>query len=313
MLYNLVIIFTKGKIRMKTEKNILIAFILNMFFSIFEFIGGAISGSVAIMSDAVHDLGDATSIGISYFFEKKSKKKPDEKYTYGYIRYSVIGSVITTAILIIGSVLVIFESIKRIIDPIEIDYSKMIIFAIFGVVVNFIAAYVTREGDSLNQKSVNLHMLEDVLGWIVVLIGAIIMQFTDIGIIDSVVSIGVAIFILINALKNLGEVIDLFLEKTPKNIDINELKKHLLEFDEISDIHHVHIWSIDGYENLATMHVVSSNHDHELKCKIKEELKEHGINHSTIEFETSDECCDEETCEINHTHEHQHHHHHHHH
>ncbi|MBR3133223.1 MAG: cation transporter [Clostridia bacterium] len=298
---------------MKTEKNILIAFLLNIVFSIFEFIGGAISGSVAIMSDAVHDLGDATSIGISYFLEKKSKKKPDEKYTYGYIRYSVIGSIITTTILIVGSVLVIFESIKRIINPVEIDYSKMIIFAIFGVVINFIAAYVTKEGDSLNQKSVNLHMLEDVLGWVVVLIGAVIMKFTDISLIDPILSIGVAVFILINAIKNLKTVIDLFLEKTPKEIDISEIKEHLIKIDNVIDVHHIHIWSIDGYENLATMHIVANSFDKEIKHKIKEELKEHGINHSTIEFESVNECCDEEECEINHSNNEMHHHHHHHH
>ena len=97
---------------MKTEKNILIAFILNLAFSIFEFAGGIFTGSVAIISDAVHDIGDAVSIGISYFFEKKSKKQPDEKYTYGYARYSIIGSVITTLILLFGSVMVIFNAIK---------------------------------------------------------------------------------------------------------------------------------------------------------------------------------------------------------
>lgn len=298
---------------MKTEKNIFIAFILNLAFSIFEFIGGAISGSVAIMSDAVHDLGDATSIGISYFLEKKSKQKPDDNYTYGYIRYSVIGSVITTTILIVGSIFVIFESIKRIINPITIDYSKMIIFAVIGVVINFIAAYVTKEGDSLNQKSVNLHMLEDVLGWAVVLCGAIIMRFTNISIIDPILSIGVALFILINALKNLKEVIDLFLEKTPKEININEIKEHLLEIDDVKGIHHIHIWSIDGYENLATMHIVTNNFEKSLKDKIKEELSEHGIHHSTIELEKENECCNQAECEINHHHTTSHHHHHHHH
>lgn len=295
---------------MKTEKNILIAFILNIAFSVFEFFGGAISGSVAIMSDAVHDLGDATSIGISYFLERKSKKKPDDKYTYGYIRYSVMGSVITTVILIVGSILVINESIKRIINPLPIDYSKMIIFAVIGVIINFIAAYVTKEGDSLNQKSVNLHMLEDVLGWAIVLIGAIVMRFANIPILDPILSICVSIFILINALKNLKEVIDLFLAKTPKEIDIDEIKQHLLNIDGIIDIHHIHIWSIDGYEHLATMHVVTNNLETDLTHKVKEELKEHGINHSTIELEKKDECCDEENCEINHEH-HTHHHHHH--
>ena len=185
---------------MKSEKNILIAFVLNLVFSIFEFVGGAITGSVAIVSDAVHDIGDALSIGVSYFLEKKSKKQPDEIYTYGYKRFSVMGSLITTVVLLFGSIAVIYNSVIRIFNPVEIDYGGMIVFAIIGVIVNFIAAWFTKEGDSLNQKAVNLHMAEDVLGWVVVLIGAIVMQFTDFVIIDSIMSVVVAIFILINAL-----------------------------------------------------------------------------------------------------------------
>ena len=284
---------------MKTEKNILIAFILNIAFSIFEFIGGAISGSVAIMSDAVHDLGDATSIGISYFLEKKSKKKANKEYTYGYIRYSVRGSVITTTVLIVGSLFIIYKSIKRIINPISIDYSNMIILAVIGVIVNVVAAYVTREGDSLNQYSVNLHMLEDVVGWVVVLIGAIVMQFTNLVIIDPILSIGVAIYILINALKSIKEISNLFLEKTPQNIDISEIKEHLLNIEGVIDVHHIHIWSIDGYKTLATIHIVTKDVGKELKLRIKKELQEHNINHSTIELEKEDEVCNERECEIN--------------
>ena len=185
---------------MKTEKNILIAFLLNMLFSIFELIGGIFTNSVAIISDAVHDFGDSISIGISYFLEKKSKKKPDNNYTFGYTRYSILGAFITNTILIIGSVLVIINAIKRIINPVTINYDGMIIFAIFGVIVNFLAAYFTKEGDSLNQKAVNLHMLEDVLGWSVVLIGAILIKFTEINVIDSIMSIGLAIFILTHSI-----------------------------------------------------------------------------------------------------------------
>ena len=155
---------------MKTQRNILIAFILNITFSIFEFVGGLLTNSVAILSDSDHDLGDAISIGISYFMDRKSKKKADNKYTYGYIRYSVLGGVITTTILLVGSILVIIGAVKRLFNPVEINYSGMIIFAVVGVILNFIAAYVTREGDSINQKAVNLHMLEDVLGWVIVLI-----------------------------------------------------------------------------------------------------------------------------------------------
>ena len=297
---------------MKTERNILIAFILNLAFSIFEFVGGFFTGSVAIVSDAVHDIGDATSIGISYFLEKKSKKKPDEHYTYGYARYSVIGSVVTTLILLVGSVLVVYNAILRIIDPTPINYNGMIIFAIVGAAVNFLAALFTREGDSLNQKAVNLHMLEDVLGWLVVLVGAVVMRFTDIAIIDPLMSIGVAVFIFINAIRNLKEAVDLFLEKTPHGIEIDEIREHLSNIDGVQDVHHIHVWSMDGHNNYATLHIVTDGDAHHIKEAVREELAEHGIAHATLELEALGEHCHEKDCNPK-THEggHGHHHHHH--
>ena len=298
---------------MKTEKNILIAFILNLSFSIFEFIGGIFTGSVAILSDAVHDIGDAASIGFSYFLEKKSKKQPDETYTYGYARFSVMGGVITTLILLFGSCAVIYNAVTRIFNPVEINYNGMIIFAVIGALVNFLAAYFTKDGDSLNQKAVNLHMLEDVLGWLVVLVGAIIMRFTDIRIIDPIMSMGVAIFIFINAVKNLKEVLDLFLAKIPQDISVEEIKEHLTEIEGVKDIHHIHIWSMDGHHNYATMHVVVNSDAHKIKDKIREELREHGIGHATLELETENEHCHEETCHVHFEHNSGHHHHHHHH
>ena len=292
----------------KTEKNILIAFILNISFSIFEFFGGIFTNSVAILSDSIHDFGDALSIGISYFMERKSKKNADNNYTYGYIRYSVLGGVITTTILIVGSILVIVGAVKRLFNPVDVNYSGMIVFAIVGVVLNFLAAYITREGDSINQKSVNLHMIEDVFGWILVLVGAIIMNYTDIRIIDPIMSIIVACFILISALKNLKQVLDLFLEKTPKGIDIDELKNHLLKIDGVEDIHHIHVWSIDGFNNYATMHIVTkSKNIKNIKIMIREELEEHNICHAILE--TEDEECDDKECNVElKTHTHHHHH-----
>ena len=296
---------------MKSEKNIFIAFILNLAFSVFEFIGGIFTGSVAIVSDAIHDFGDAAGIGISYFLEKKSKKQPDEKHTYGYARYSVIGSLITTFILLFGSVTVIYNAINRLINPSEINYNGMIIFAVVGVCVNFCAAYFTRDGDSLNQKVVNLHMLEDVLGWTVVLIGAIIMHFTDWSFIDPVMSVGVSLFIFINAVRNLKEAIDLFLEKTPHGIDIKEIAEHISEINGVIGVHHIHIWSMDGQSNYATMHVVTNSDSHKIKETIREELLEHGINHTTLELETEDERCHEKNCSVEYKISSGHHHHHH--
>lgn len=297
---------------MKTEKNILIAFILNLSFSVFEFIGGIFTGSVAILSDSVHDIGDASSIGVSYFLEKKSKQKPNNIYTYGYSRYSVIGSVITTLILLLGSTIVIYNAVNRIINPVKINYNGMIIFAIVGVLVNFFAAFFTRDGGSLNQKAVNLHMLEDVLGWLVVLIGAIVMRFTDISIIDPILSVGVAIFVFINALKNLKEALDIFLEKAPKDVDIYEIKGHLKNIEGVSDIHHIHVWSIDGQNNFATMHIVSNEDSKRIKTEIREELAEHGISHVTLELEREGEHCHDKDCNINTNIYSCHHHHHHH-
>lgn len=281
---------------MKTEKNILIAFILNLAFSIFEFIGGIFTGSVAIASDAIHDLGDATSIGVSYFLERKSKTKPDENYTYGYARYSVIGGFITTFILFLGSVMVIINAVDKIINPTEINYSGMIIFAVIGVVVNFCAAYFTSKGESINQKAVNLHMLEDVLGWAVVLVGAIVMHFTDFAIIDPIMSIGVALFILFNAVRNFKDIFNLFLEKTPEGVSVAEIKEHISEIDGVLDVHHVHIWSMDGQSAYATMHIVTDENGHDIKEKVRAELNEHGIVHCTLELETSDEHCHEKNC-----------------
>lgn len=298
---------------MKTEKNILVAFILNLAFSIFEFVGGIFTGSVAILSDAIHDIGDAASIGISYFLERKSKKAPDKAYTYGYARYSVIGSVITTLILLIGSVAVVYNAILRLLAPSEIDYNGMILFAVVGVCVNFGAAFLTREGDSLNQKAVNLHMLEDTLGWAVVLIGAVVMRFTDLKIIDPIMSIGVAIFIFANAIRNLLEACNVFLEKTPRGVNLAEIQAHVCEIAGVIGVHHVHVWSMDGHNHCATMHVVASGDTQEIKARVREELAEHGIGHVTLELEREGEACGEAHCHAMHISSAGHHHHHHHH
>lgn len=297
---------------MKTEKNILLAFILNFSFSIFEFIGGALCGSVAIISDAVHDAGDAMSIGIAYFLERKSKKQPDDVYTYGYARYSVMGSIITTMILLFGSIAVIYNAVLRIFNPVQINYGGMIVFAVVGAAVNFCAAYFTREGDSLNQKAVNLHMLEDVLGWAVVLVGAVIMHFTDIRLIDPLMSIGVAVFILVNAIKNLGVILNLFLEKVPEGTSVDDIKEHLCAIEGVENVHHIHIRSIDGHHNYATMHIVTDADSVMIKEKVRAELSRHNIVHTTLEIEGVGERCESEKCHIEHRHAGHHHHHHHH-
>ena len=283
---------------MKSEKNILIAFVLNVLFAAFEFIGGFYTGSITIVSDAVHDLGDAASIGISYILEKKSKKEPDENYTYGYARYSVVGGALTTVTLFFSSLVVIINAVKRIINPTEIDYNGMIVIGFIGIVTNLAAAYFTHDGKSLNQKAVNLHMLEDVLGWVAVLCGAIIMRFTDLAVIDPLMSIGVAIFIVVRCTKNLKIIIDIFLDKTPCGINVVEIREKLMEIDGVTDVHHIHLRSIDEQSTCATLHIVTCSDMHSIKETAREVLGNLGITHSTIETEVPGEFCEESICNV---------------
>lgn len=296
---------------MESDKKILIAFLLNFVFSVLECVGGIITGSVAIISDAIHDAGDAMSIGVSYFLEIKSRKQPDSTHTFGYMRYSVLGGFITTVFLAVGSVLVIFRAVNRIINPADIDYNKMIVLAVVGVIINSLAVFFTREGESLNEKAVNLHMLEDVLGWIVVFIGAIVMKFTDLRILDPLMSIVVAIFILVNAFKSITEIGGVFLQKTPSGMDVEHIKEHLMRIEGVRDVHHIHLWSADGCHNYATMHIVTDLKGENIKNKIRHELAEHGVSHTTLEIEATDENCNMKSCTVDFSNHSGHSHHHH--
>lgn len=285
---------------MKTDHKILVAFILNLSFSVFEFLGGFFTGSIAIISDAVHDMGDAFSIGAAYFLEKISKKQPNDQYTYGYARYSALGGVITDLVLILGSAAVVYNAVNRLIHPTQIHYNGMIILAVVGVCVNFAAAYFTREGDTLNQKAVNLHMLEDMLGWLAVLVGAVVMRLTDCSIIDPLLSMAVAMFVLVHAVRNLKQILSLFLEKSPEGVDLREIKGHLLELDGVVDVHHVHIWSLDGMNHCATMHLVVNKDDCAIKERARKVLQTQGIRHATFELESEGEHCHEPVCVAGH-------------
>lgn len=304
---------------MHTQRNILIAFLLNVGFSVFELIGGIFTGSVAIISDAIHDFGDAISIGASYFLEKKSKRKPDGRHTYGYARYSVLGAAITNLILLVGSALVMYNAVMRILHPVAIHSDGMILMAVLGAAMNLTAAWFTHGGHSLNEKAVNLHMLEDVLGWVVVLIGAVVIRFTNFVLIDPLMSLGVALFILIHALRGMGQVLDVFLEKAPADVDVQELQQHLQNMPRVTDVHHLHVWTMDGVSHYATMHIAAVHCDAlALKDAVRRECREHGITHVTIEMEQDGEPCQETACKpeknqtcSHHQHHHGHGHHHH--
>lgn len=299
----------------KSTRNMLFAFLLNFGFAAIELVGGILTNSISIISDAIHDLGDSASIGTSLILEKKSEKKPDAKFTYGYLRYSVIGALLTSVILLVGSFFVIYNSICRFISPAEVNYDGMLILAIIGTVVNGLAALKTAHGKSLNEKTLSLHMLEDVLGWLAILVGSIVIKFTNWHFIDPILSLAIAVFILYHAFGHIKEVFDVILEKAPEEISSEHILQSLSEIEDVKDVHHLHLWTLDGNLHYATLHAVISEHStpsefEEIKHHIRHELEHHGITHCTIELEYHH--CGEAHCEVNHTEHHgcQHHHHH---
>ena len=297
----------------KSDTKILIAFLLNFGFAVFEFVGGFLSASVAISSDALHDMGDALSIGISWLLERQSKKSPDDVYTFGRGRYSVLGALITYSVLLTGSVLVIIGAVKRLMNPVEADAGLMMIFAVVGIAANLVATFITARGESLNQKAINLHMLEDVSGWAVVLLGALIMKFTGLWFIDPLMSIGVSLYMIYRVIRNLLEIADLFLVRVPRNVNLDEVKENILSCEGVSDVHHIHLWSLTPENVCATFHLVTESSDAGVKEEVKEKLLQMGITHVTMEIEAPGEHCHDTLCTINALSSHSHHHHHHHH
>jgi len=287
---------------MKTEKRIFISFMLNFIFTIFEFIGGILTNSVALLSDSVHDLGDSISMGIAIFLEKKAKQKPDYTYTYGYYRFSLLGALISATILLIGSIFIIVEAIKRLISPEVIDAELVIWFAVFGVLVNGLAAVNAAKGKSINEKVISLHLFEDVFGWGALLITAIVVRFTDFYALDAILSIGFTVFIGFHVFKNIKKVLQIFLEKTPKGYSIETLTKKLSSVKHVKNIHHVHLWSVDGSTPLITLHAelddkLKTIQVSEVQNNLKQLLADEGILHTTIQVEFSGTICPEEPCE----------------
>ncbi|HET7361029.1 MAG TPA: cation diffusion facilitator family transporter [Salinimicrobium sp.] len=278
-------------------KNLRTAFFLNLGFTIFEFIGGFYVNSVAIVSDAVHDLGDSLSLGVSWYLQKKSNKESNSKFSFGYKRFSLLGALINSLVLIAGSVYVISEAVGRILKPEHSNATGMIIFAIVGVAVNGFAAYKLSHGKSMNEKVVSWHLLEDVLGWVAVLIVAIVLKFKDIHYLDPALSLLITAYILWNVLKRLKDTLFIFLQGVPEDIDVEEIKTEILAIKKVASMHHLHVWSLEGDNNVFTAHIKLENIHRfqellEVKKQVKEILKKYKFHHYTIETELDTETCD---------------------
>ena len=281
-----------------SEKNIKIAFILNLIFTIAEITGGLWTNSMAILSDALHDFGDSLSLGLSWFLEKYAKKNPDKYYSFGYARFSLLGALINSFILIIGSIYIFSETIPRIFDPETVHPKGMFVFAIAGIIINGLAVIRLKTGQSMNEKVVSWHLLEDVLGWVAVLIVSTVLLFKDIPILDPLLSIGITLYVLTNVVKNIKDILRVFLQGVPTGISIDDIEKKVTQIQDIQSVHHTHIWSLEGENNLLSTHVVvkdgiSKEKIIAVKSKVKSLMKKEKISHVTVEIEFESEGCKE--------------------
>ena len=279
-----------------TEANLRTAFFLNFSFTLLEVIGGLLTNSVAILSDAVHDLGDSLALGLAWYLDRVAQRGEDHQFSYGYRRFSLLGAIIITTVLIIGSMIILIEAVPRLFNPEPTNAQGMILFALLGVAVNGFAVLRLKGEKSLNARAIAWHLIEDVLGWAAVLVASIVLLFTDFYILDPILSILITIYILFNVLKNMGRTLSVFLQAVPDNIDVTLIDERLNEIEHVCSTHHTHVWSLDGEHHVLTSHiVVDEDISKELVVCIRKEVlelvRELAFAHSTIEIEFGEDDC----------------------
>jgi cobalt-zinc-cadmium efflux system protein len=275
--------------------NIRAAFFLNLGFTVFEIVGGIYTNSLAILSDALHDLGDSFSLGMSWYLEKHSHKESDARYSYGYRRFSLLAALINTVILIVGSLYILSEAIPRLLNPEHSNATGMAVLAVVGIAVNGLAVLRVRRGHSLNAQVVAWHLFEDVLGWIAVLIVSISLMFTDIHILDPLLSILISLYVLYNVARSLRKTMALFLQAVPEAVNLPDVEHSLLAIPQVQSVHHTHIWSLDGEHHVLTTHlVVDPEATKQDLIRIKQAAAgiagQMSLEHATIELELEQDC-----------------------
>lgn len=289
-------------------RNIGLAFFLNLGFAALELVGGLYTNSLAVLSDALHDFGDALSLGVGYILQKKSTEGPSETYSYGKRRLSLLSACLSGMVIAGGAIYIVIESIMGFNEPREPNGMGMFGLAVFGIAMNGFAAWKLGHGHTHNEKILRWHLIEDVLGWVAVLIGSILIYFFDWVWIDPLLAIGISLFVLYNVTRHLADTVNLFLQANPNPEGLRAFRAQIDALDEIDEIHDVHFWSLDGVRHILSLHAVIKNVDHAEKVKeqIRTLSKILGDCHVTIEIESMNEHCHND-CE--HVHESDHHHH----
>jgi len=282
------------------ERRIGIAFFLNLTFTLIEAAGGVWTNSMAVLSDALHDLGDCIALALGWHFQRVSRRSGDEIYTFGYRRFSLLSALVMSILLIGGGGIVLWKAIPRLVSPQAPNATGMLALACVGIAANGIAALRMKSGRSLSERLVTWHLLEDVLGWAAVLVVAIVMRFVRVPILDPILSILITVYVFWNVVRRLRETLVILLQGVPAGVSLQEVENAIRGVPGVCDVHHVHVWSQDGEHHVLTGHVVvpelgTPDRDAAVRHAVKEELKRYGISHTTLEFESrGGPCCDDE-------------------
>ena len=240
----------------KAGQNLAFVFVMNLTFNILVIAGGLATNSMAILADCIHDLADTISIAIAWFLEHVAQKDSSDKYSYGYQRFSILGAVIISVFVIIMSFVILSEAIPRLFHPESVDTGGMLLVAIVGIIFKSISVYRLHDGETFNEKAILFHQLGDVFEWIAILILSIVLMFWEgAPYLDPFVSIGIAIWLIFNLGRNLIKSIQVLLQKTPDNFDVDEFKIQIMAIEGVNAIDDFHIWSLDGIDSVMTLKV----------------------------------------------------------
>ncbi len=282
--------------RPDSSSGLKIAFFLNAGFTALEIFGGLWTNSIAIITDALHDSGDCLSLGLAWYLQRLSAKEPDSKFTYGYGRFSTLGALVTSLVLMVGLSFVSWSAIERLRNPEEVEAFGMLGLAVLGILFNGIAAWRLKDGHSLNEKIASWHLLEDTLGWGAVLIGSVAMMAWGLPIIDPLLSLLISVFILWNVVRNIKKVLSVLLQHAPASFDRVAFEASISKIPGVINSHHTQTWTLDGETHVISMHLVmaaGSGRDQIVagKRSVHELLRKQDFEHVSIEVELEGESC----------------------
>ena len=274
-----------------TIRNITSIFILSLVFAVIQLFGGLLTNSIAILTDCIRNFGDAISIGIALMLEKKAMKHADNKYTYGYFRFSVVASLISTMFMIVSSIFAIIVTVPRLLKPENVNDEGMFFLAVFGLVINGMNHYSNYKTDNINEQSVNMQQTEDLLSWVGILIVSTVISIYDLNILDPILSLLIVCLTFKHIINHLKHIFDILLEKVPDDLSIEDIEKKILKIKHVVDVRDFHVWSLDGIRDCASVFIVISD-DLDLKSvlhvksRVKKIIRQSGIKYSTVEIIT---------------------------